>query len=116
MQGSPLLKGQVRKIQLLPRVNRFKITLTEPAIVNPILRLGLDLEVSQGFMITVVTVRALKSMQSPSRSTPRTISLPFTCALQKKQRRKGSANWTVTFKPRIRKRESSQDVFCDPIQ
>ncbi len=70
MQGSPLLEGQVRKIQPLPRVNHFKIVLTQSAIVNPILRLAFDLEVSEGFVKAIITGRALEPMHTPNRPAP----------------------------------------------
>ena len=70
MQGSPLLKGQKGKIHPLPGVNHFKVTLTQPAIMDSILRLVFDLEVSEGFVIAVITVGALESMQSPGGSAP----------------------------------------------
>ena len=70
VKRSPLFKRQVGKIQSLPGVDKLKITLAKPAVLNAVVRFGLDVKIPEGFMIAIVTLRALKPMQSPCCSAP----------------------------------------------
>jgi hypothetical protein len=115
MQGRPLLKGQIRKIQPLPSVDQFKIAFAQPAIMDTIMRFLFDLEVSEGFVIAIITAGALESMQPPGGSTPRAIGPPLALPLEKKQCRKGAAYGTITLEPGSGERIPSQQVLGNPF-
>jgi hypothetical protein len=80
------------------------------------MRFSFHEEVAQRFVISILAVRALETVQSPNGSTPGTIGFPLAIAREKQQGWKRPANRTIAFGPGLGNRKSSDKVFSAPFQ
>lgn len=85
MEGGQLLQRQVRGIKFFANIDLFEIGSACLTVLNVIMRLRFDIQVSERSVVPVVALGTLEPQSRPLRTTPGAEGLSLSFSLEQKQ-------------------------------